>query len=45
MSAAVTAGVDAQPVLEFEFCEDLLVFVALALEHGVMRDRHLSVDL
>jgi len=43
VSATIVAGVDAPPVLEF--AERVFDLVALAIEGGVVRDRHLSVGL
>ncbi len=43
MGATVVAGVDAPPVLEF--AEHVFDPVALAVEGGVVRDRHLAVGL
>ena len=43
MSAAVIAGVDAAPVLEF--AEHVFDFVALAVEGGVVRYGHFAVRL
>lgn len=43
LSAKIAVGVDAAPDLEFaEYVFDLL---ALAVERGVVRDRHLAVGL
>ena len=43
VSAAVVAGVDASPVLEL--AEHVLDLVALPVEHPVVRDLYLPVDL
>ena len=43
MSASVVAGVDVSPVLEL--AEHVLDLVALTVEHPVVRDLYLPVDL
>ena len=43
VGAAVIAGMDAAPVLEL--AEHVFDLVALAIEHGIVRDKNLSLFL